>query len=88
MPGRRPAQSNVDLERTGLGGIARRIEFARGPVRIYFEPGRGARLTARFNLANKDRDMPERIRIAVVDDHPMFRAGVVFTLRAHPTWRL
>jgi two-component system, NarL family, nitrate/nitrite response regulator NarL len=28
--------------------------------------------------------MPERIRIAVVDDHPLFRAGVVFTLQSAP----
>ena len=28
--------------------------------------------------------MPERIRVAVVDDHPLFRAGVVFTVRSAP----
>lgn len=27
--------------------------------------------------------MPNRIRVGVVDDHPMFREGVVFTLAAH-----
>ena len=28
--------------------------------------------------------MPDRIRIAVVDDHPLYRDGVVLTLRSAP----
>ena len=28
----------------------------------------------------------QRIRIAVVDDHEMFRAGVIATLQPYSTW--
>jgi two-component system, NarL family, nitrate/nitrite response regulator NarL len=32
--------------------------------------------------------MPEKIRIAVIDDHPMLRAGVAHTLRAEPDFEV
>lgn len=32
--------------------------------------------------------MSDKIRIAVVDDHPMLREGVMFTLRSHPDFEI
>src|SRR6478672_3883289 len=85
MPGRRPAQS----KRRPRADWAWR-DCAVGSSRLVVCSSLLRNLAAGHGLLRastwltRNRDMPERIRIAVVDDHPLFRAGVVFTLQSAP----
>jgi two-component system nitrate/nitrite response regulator NarL len=88
------AERGADLS---FAGLRERVESIGGDFDLTSAPGNGARLTLTLHLGDgRDRTRAPRppvaaadaIRVAIVDDHPLFRGGVVSTIQETPDFEV
>ena len=68
----------------GLAGMRERAELLGGAFEVDSAVGVGTTVQACWPLSVPDRGMSDSIRVVVADDHPLFREGVITSLRAVP----
>jgi DNA-binding NarL/FixJ family response regulator len=97
------SQGIVPGRRLGLVAMRDRADLLAGSLQIFSEPGRGARvvLTAprarllqpievsmKAKNSRKKKVSPAGIRLMIVDDHPLFRAGLRRVLEMEPGFEI
>ena len=72
----------------GIAGMRERVESLGGNFSIETKEGKGTLVRWILNLLWRAPNMSDKIRVVIVDDHPLFREGVATILGNNPAFEV